>query len=297
MNGHLRNNFKFYILLFLFLSNFFIWAAVLGFDRHSGLKVFFLDVGQGDSIFIDGPSECWFCQNKQILIDAGPGSNILAPLSKAMPFYDKTIDLAVMTHPQYDHISGFVEILKRYKVGAVMLTGADSQIKAYEEIKNIIQKNGIEAVYAKTGQYADLGKGAIFQILYPKSEPKTTLPKNLNDSSIIAKLSYGKTSFLFTGDAGPDEEKEILKARLNIKSDVLKVAHHGSKFSSTEEFLKALEPKMAVIQSGANNPYGHPHPLIVSKLSALGTKIFRNDTDGTIILSSDGKTITSKTEK
>lgn len=250
------------------------------------LKVDFLDVGQGDAIYIRIPD------NVDVLIDGGPNNSILNELGEVMPFWDKEIDLMILTHPHSDHVAGLVEILRRYKVKKILYTGvvhtAPDYLAWLKEIKD--QKIPLEIVDKKSK--IKLGGSVELEFLYPQKSFLNRKVENLNNTSIIARLVYGETSFLFTGDAEREVEEELLSLdSMFLDSDVLKVGHHGSESSSSLEFLSAVSPTLAVIQVGTDNSFNHPHGKTLFNLQNVPSVIYRTDTQGRISMISDGQNI------
>ncbi len=204
-----------------------------------------------------------------------------------MPPYDRTIDAIIITNPDADHIAGFLEILKRYKVRQVFEPGTFNNSKTYENLEVEIQRQNIPRVLVKQGMRLDLGGSAVIDILFPDRDVSLL---SSNDGSVIAKLSYGETSVMLTGDATGDTEKIVLEdfSHEVLESDVLKVAHHGSRTSSIEDFIKAVSPTYALISNGKDNRYSHPHPETLDTLGLFGAEIIRTDVVGTVIMKSDG---------
>lgn len=241
--------------------------------------VYFLNIGQGDSILIKTP------ENHQILVDGGPKNYVLQQLDEVMPFFDKSIDLVVITHPHADHVDGLVEVLKRYQVNAILMTGVDYPSPDYDEFLKVAAEKNIKVFIAKNDLDFKFGS-VIFDVLYPNKPMLEEKLKNLNNSSIVAKVLYGGKSLLLVGDMELEEESLLIKTGLNLKADVLKVGHHGSRTSSSKKFLDLVKPEIAVIQSGKGNPFGHPHKETLDKLKAAGIKqIYRNDLDGRVEIS------------
>ena len=280
------NKIKIYFLLLLILGNLMIFYTVFAETRGNVLKVSFLDVGQGDAIFIESPT------GNQLLIDGGPDTTILNALGRVMSFYDKTIDAVLVTHPDQDHIGGIPEVLKNYTVGEYISNCATSSTGTSLELQNDLKEFSVKKEIAIAGEIIDLGGGAFLKILYPASTPKGT---DTNEYSIIAKLYYGDSTFLFTGDAPTDVEQYLAKTDgKELKSDVLKVAHHGSKNSLSPEFLSAVAPEYSVISAGKDNRYGHPHKEILDFLESIKTKILITFNLGDIVFVSDGQTLEEK---
>ena len=269
------------ILICLFLIAVMVWIFVFTEARVGFLKVKFLDVGQGDAEFIETPDK------KQVLIDGGPDLSVLEKLGRAMPFYDRYIDLIILTHPEADHLNGLIEIVKRYNIGAIIMTGVFRNTGQYKEFLNIIKNKKISVYLAKSGGEIDFGNNIKMDILYPFDNLKGKVISDSNNTSIVAKLIYGNFETLFTGDIEKGVENKLIKSGLNLKSDILKIAHHGSKTSSGEEFLKAVNALMAVIEVGKDNRYSHPHQEVLERLKNL--QIFQTSRDGDIKIISDGE--------
>jgi len=269
----------------LFFFNFLAWTAVFHYLDCEPLKVVFFDVGQGDAIFIEVKGLY------QILIDGGPGRKVLEKLSQEMPFWDKTIDLVILTHPEKDHLEGLIEVLDKYQIGYVLWTGVLRETAVFEQWEKALEKEikeGATIKIAKRGQKVSF-KNALIEILHPLENLEKTSPKNSNKSSIVAKLFFNQKSFLFTGDIYQSEEKKLIKVENDLEADVLKIAHHGSKTSSSEEFISVVLPEIAVIQAGENNSYGHPHEEVLARLERYGVRVLRTDKNGDIKIVSDGK--------
>jgi len=280
-----------YLLIFagfLFLLDIFLWAEVFNLNKSQNLRVNFLDVGQGDSIFIETP------QHHQILIDGGANLSALQKMSSFMPFFDRTIDLVILSHPEKDHMQGLIDILQRYKADYILWTGVKKQDPEYYAWLDVLtkQKNkGAKIIIAEYGQRITAGN-VFIDTLYPfENIEGNELKSSANDAGIVSRLIFGKNSFLFTGDMSGNLEKKFVVEDINVDSDVLKVAHHGSKYSTFEEFLQNVSPEIAIISVGAENSYGHPTPETLQRLEKFGIKIFRTDKDGTIEIYSDGENI------
>jgi len=288
------------IAVFLFFLNILCWNEVFALQQTQDLRVDFLDVGQGDSVFIETP------EGHQILIDGGPGSAVLGKLSKVMPFWDKTIDLVILTHPEADHMQGILAILQRYKVDNFLWTGVIKNDAENKQLAVLLEKaqepkssflavlsgaEGTKIVTVSAGQKIKAGK-VLIDILYPfKSLAGKELKNTSNDTGIVSKIIFGSNSFLFTGDISSAAEKELVNSGKDISSDVLKVAHHGSKYSTSDAFLSAVKSEIAVISVGAKNTYGHPTPEVLQRLEKSGIKVLRTDKDGDVDFVSDGENI------
>lgn len=289
-------------IVVLFFGVLFL-IYVLNKESKKYLTVAFLNVGQGDSIFIESPN------GNQMLIDGGPNREVLRELSKVMPFYDRHIDVVAITHADGDHIGGIIDVLNNYRADLFLETGVSGGSNLYKELENLVntkKEQNLQKIIVKRGMVIDLGGGATLQILYPE---KIYEGVDTNDASIVAKLNFGNESFLLTGDSPKKienylvslEQKECQGQSLNcpdpkglslaLKSNVLKAGHHGSKTSSGESFVSAVSPKYAVISAGKNNKYGHPNQETLDVLNKFGIKILRTDEQGRIIFKTDGNTL------
>jgi competence protein ComEC len=257
------------------------------------LHVSFLDVGQGDAVLIQTPN------GQNILIDGGPDpQKINLELSKKLPFWDRTIDLVVCTQPQADHVTGLVEVLKRYKVKQVLDPGVSYNSSIYQEWLNVLEERGTEYNIARAGQEIDLGNGIGMEVLNPPESLFQGTSDDVDNNGVVLRLNWGQVSFLFTADIREDIEFKLISQRANLKSTVLKVSHHGSKTSTSQQFLAAVDPEVAVISVGADNPFGHPSPEVVERLiNRLGEdNVYRTDEDGTIELITDGEQLWVQTD-
>lgn len=255
------------------------------------LHVSFLDVGQGDAILIQTPSR------QDILVDGGPGSQaISSELGKRLPFWDRTIELVVLTHEHTDHLNGLLEVLQRYRVRQVLYLDTDEDSPQWQEWLTLIQEKGIKSTYAQAGQIITLGAEAMtIEVINPK--PDSSLP--VADNGIVLRICDGDISFLLTSDITEEAEFEIITRRENLNSTVLKVSHHGSNYSSCTEFLAVVNPKLAVISVGADNNYGHPGEETIERLShEIGLEnIYRTDENGTVEFITDGERLWVKTDR
>jgi competence protein ComEC len=277
-----------FIAGFLFCLNIFCWKEVFTLTSNNDLKVDFLDVGQGDSAFIQTP------ENHHILIDGGPDTSALKKISLLMPFWDKSIDLVILTHPELDHMQGLLDILQKYKANYILWTGVKKTAPEYNAWISVLEKQkkmGAKIIIAQANQEIKAGN-VLIDTLYPfKSLEGEELKASANDTCVVSKLIFGENSFLFTGDISSVAEGEIVGSRENVLSDILKVAHHGSKYSTSDILLLAVKPKIAVISVGAKNTYGHPTPEVLQRLEKFGIKVLRTDKDGDIKFISNGDTI------
>ena len=283
----MRISFLLFVLGVLVVLNIFVWQEVFDWLFNPYLKVIFFNVGQGDAIFIVSP------QKHQILIDGGPNSIILEKLAKEMPFWDRSIDLIILTHPDHDHIAGLLEVLKRYKVENILWTGVIRDTAEHKEWLRLIKQENSDIRIAKAEQKIK-AREVHFDILNPFEDLSGRKIKNVNNTSVIAKLVFDKKSFLFSGDAYKSVERKLVDRGLALDSDVLKVGHHGSKTSSAEEFIEKVLPEIAVISAGKNNRHGHPHQQTLDTLEKYGVEVLRTDINGDIKIISDGKNFTIK---
>jgi len=279
---HKRSH-KFFILLRLFIAVIILfviaYSALFARMETQGLKVWFFDVGQGDAIFIETPN------GQQILVDGGPNNSILQKLSSVMWPWDHTIDAIVVTHPDADHITGLVSVLERYQVKTVYETGVRGGTTMIQAFDRAIVEEQSQNNFVREGQSYNWDGVQVF-VRWP-TEEAVKIQKDRNNTSIVLELVYGDTSILLTGDAEETIEEEVGFSVGDI--DVLKVGHHGSKTSTSVQFLKAISPEVAVIPVGADNSYGHPHPIILERLKQVGASILRTDLDGDILLVSDSE--------
>lgn len=272
------------------VANVIAFKEVIFLNGPHYLRVDVLDIGQGDSIFIQTPAL------RNIIIDGGPDSSVLEKVAKRLPFWNKKLDMLVLTHPDADHVNGFIEILKKYKVDYIVWTGIDRSGANYQTWLSLLEKakeKGSKVIISSPGTTITSG-GARLAIIYPFEDVEDTFLKEANDSGIVSRLTYGQKSFLFTADVSSKVEQQLVDAGVTLTSDVLKVGHHGSKYSSAETFLQAAAPRVAVISVGGNNTYGHPTPEVLQRLQKFGITTLRTDQRGDITFLSDGNNIQLK---
>ncbi len=270
------------IIFILIIGFWIIYSSYKSLDNKY-LKVIFLDVGQGDSIYIEAPN------GKQVIIDGGPDAKLLSSLAKVMPFADRSVDMIIATHPDMDHIGGFPLLIDNYKVSNIIENGTLSDTEIFSDLEQKISKNKINKIIARRGMHIILDeKNNIYlDILSPS---KDMLSPDSNDSSIVAKLVFGKNSFMLTGDASLYVENlmEWNENDSTLKSDVLKLGHHGAKTSSSILWLEKINPEVAIVSAGKNNKYGHPSKEILERLSNLKIPFISTSEKGNIIFKSDG---------
>jgi competence protein ComEC len=255
------------------------------------LHVYFLDVGQGDAILVQTPD------GRQILIDGGPNPTaLLSELSAVMPFWDRSLDLVVLTHPDGDHLTGLLAALDRYQVGRVLDTSQTDAAPLAAAWRERLEKGHIPRTLALRGMRIPLGD-VMLTVLHPSSKPMIGTASDENNNSIVLRIDYGPTSLLLTGDAESEAEADMIKAGLPLQADVLKIAHHGSNGSTSAPFLVAVAPSEAVIQVGADNSFGHPAREVLKRLMDARAEILRTDTNGRIEAVSDGRKLSVKVSR
>lgn len=287
MSTFRSRKFKYLILIALFFTAVLVWQAVFERAPDSILEVHFFDVGQGDSIFIECPN------GRQILIDGGPDNTILERLGEVMSLYDRSIDLVILTHPDADHITGLVEVLERYEVSHILTSGFKADSAAYYEWKRIIEEKNISLTLAQARQVIFLQPEISMDIFWPDAGIDVSVQK-ANNISIVGRLVYGQSEFLLTGDIEKKIEKHLLGQNYNLDADILKIAHHGSKTSSIEDFIAAVSPQISVISVGRDNRYGHPHEIVLERLK--DSAVCRTDKNGTVTILTDGKEFAIQTD-
>lgn len=287
----MENNFKqyyaFVFILVILVINVFVWSAIAEGERAGFLTVAFLNVGAGDAIYIEAPN------GNTMLIDGGPDRSVVRELSQVMPFYERSIDVLLATHPDKDHIGGLVDVLKNYDVKKIVTTGATSTTDTDDAFTRAVQdeeKLGAENVIARRGTTIELSPEVFFSILYPIS---IHAKDPTNDTSIVGILYYGNESFMLTGDAPQKVEKYLVATDgKNLKATVLKLGHHGSKTSSSESFLGNVSPEYAIISTAKKNRYGHPHKEVIDLLKKYNIPTIATYDSGTVIFKTDGETLT-----
>lgn len=253
------------------------------------MTVQFLDVGQGDSIFITAPN------GKQVLIDGGPDDRVLLGLSKSMRMWDRSIDIVIPTHPDKDHIAGLASVFRLYRVGTVITGNVSSGTVFDEELQSAIDNEpNLRRATAWRGEriILDHVRGVYMDILFPASDTRSW--DETNESSIVVRIVYGNRSFLLTGDLPSDAEDYLaymasIDSANSIDSDVLKLGHHGSKTSTSEKFLLAVTPSYSIVSAGKGNRYGHPDESIIERVQNMNSNILSTIDHGTITFTTDGQ--------
>lgn len=252
------------------------------------LRMYFLDVGQGDSIFFR------YSTGENLLIDAGMHSAVFRSLDQVLPWYDKQIDYLLLTHADLDHVGAVPDLLDRYVVRRIYVSEFFGAAEAEQAIQKKAQQKGVEIIVLKPGDTLTFGarEGNSLRIIHPRSDCMT-MHNSENECSLVGLLTYGDHTVLLTGDTGEKVESE-LAAAVDGPVTLLKVGHHGSRESSSAAFLQDIKPQYAVIQAGKDNSYGHPHQEVLERLSAASTTVFQTKDDATIVASSDGTNLEIK---
>ena len=270
-----------------------IWFAALS-SKPETLTAVFLDVGQGDCIFMRTPS------GRTILVDGGgrsddPKTDIIGP-KVVEPFLRREavnkIDLLVLTHPHEDHVQGLVSVVRDFRVGMVLDAGIPHGSQGYQEFLRTIEKRHIPYHRAVRGQEIDFGDGVCARVLNPGPNRLVGTEDDTNNNSVVLRITYGKCAILLTGDIGEEAEVDILRSGERLTSDLLKVCHHGSLTGTSDEWLEAVKPAIAVISVGKNS-FGHPSEEVEERLADRGIKVYRTDRDGaiTVTISADGLSV------
>ena len=236
----------------------------------------FLDIGQGDSIFIRTPDDYF------VLIDGGPDMSVLEQLAQVLPRYNRTIDLILLTHPHSDHVNGLIEVLKRFDVKRVMLTGTPSGNPFYMELFKLCKEKDIPVFFGKANRDLKIGSYLYLDIVWPAESMVGREFENLNNASLAVRAITPNQIVMLSGDAEIEEESEMVSSGFDLSADILKAGHHGSKTASSDKFLDAVSPNTVVIQCGLGNSFGHPHAETLRKLFNRGIKVRRNDLEGRV---------------
>ena len=247
-------------------------------------------MGQGDAILIEGP------EGNRVLVDGGPsGEAIASALGRHLPFYDRRIDLVVLTHPQADHLGGLPEVLERYDIGGVLATRFAAESVLYRAWTAALAESRLPSATAMRGQWVDLGDGARLTVLNPSTATVLEDANSLNDASVVLRLTMGDASILLTGDISEEAEAALIRQGTDLRATVLKVPHHGSRTSSSAQFLSRVDSLIDVISVGAQNRYGHPTAETLDRLQ--GDEVLRTDENGDVTVSTDGEGIWVETQR
>ena len=259
-----------------------ILAGILFFSlrqNNDNLQLHFLDIGQGDAILIRTPS------GHNILIDGGADNLLLPKMAEVLPWWDNTIDYIVISHYHADHMMGLMELLNKYKVGEILVTAHQPEEDLLFQVwQQALSKHNLESRIVSPGEIWQLTNDLSWQVLLADDHHE-----DFNSNSLILKLNFKEIDILFTGDLPITEEESLLRGNFNLQSEILKIGHHGSKHSSSQEFLQAVQPELCVIQSGEGNKFGHPTQEALDRLEQVNCQVLRNDQRGTISVFSDGQ--------
>ena len=266
----------------LALAALTVWAAVITLPDDK-LHVVFCDVGQGDAILV-------YRKTTQMLVDGGPDNKVLGCLARHVPFYDRRIEVAIVTHPQADHMNGIIDVIKRYNVMQLVMGPENNSTVGFKELTRLIADNKLQATNVYSGDEIKMG-GIKFNVVWPERSwvlGANTEKTDLNEFGISGRLTYGNFDLMLTADVDQGVEADEIATGLLRQVEVLKVPHHGSKTGMTEEWLRIISPELAVISVGKNN-YGHPTKEALDLLGSNGARVLRTDTDGEVEVVSDGK--------
>lgn len=272
---------KFLIILCSLSISFYFFYSYKFDKENNNLEVYFFDSGQADSILIKTPEQ------KNIIIDFGSEQG-LKELEKIIPWWNKKIDLIIITHPHDDHITGLIPIIKKYQIEKIIYTGINYNSNIYNELLQLIYDYNISLEISSFDKNINLGTECNLKIIYPINNLYKKTVDDVNDSSIISHFNCKNKTFIFMGDAGNKPEEEIMNIGINLKSDVIKIGHHGSITATSQKFLEKVKPKIAIIMVGKENNFDHPNLRILKRLERMDIKIFRTDKHGTIKITSDG---------
>jgi competence protein ComEC len=270
----------------LLMLGFFVWRGL----PDGRLHVVFLDVGEGDAIFVQTPS------GKQVLVDGGPSERVLlSQLGRHMPFWDRTLDAVLLTHPDLDHITGLVPVLERYRVNTVVFRQLEVESTTYDYWQQLLEAEGATVYRGEAGLRLALDEGLDMVVLHPGAELVSGEGGSANNNSVVTRLAYGQVSVLLTGDIEAPVEHQLVAEGAPLASTVLKAAHHGSCSSTTEEFLAAVDPEVVVISVGADNDFGHPCAGVLERLEEM--TVYRTDEHGAVEVVTDGTQAWVETER
>ena len=268
------------LISFIILAAYFIWSYQAWF-KSDHFKIFFFDVGQGDSALIVTPG------GKAILIDGGPDTKVLRGLGTALPFWRHRIDLMVITHAHDDHITGLIEVSRRYRIDNILKNNLDFNTPTLNSLVKVFNKNSIKEINAEPGTFFKFDNDCSLSILAATKDKQV----NDNDYSIVTMFSCLGRRVLLGGDAGVLIENKLLNQGIDLRADIFKVSHHGSLSANSLKYLEGIKPRVAVVSVGINNKFGHPSPLILDRLKSLPVDIYRTDVFGTMEFLANYKSI------
>lgn len=252
-------------------------------DFDQVMSIYFLSVGQGDATLIRTPA------GEDILIDGGPDNALIKKLGRYLPINDWQIEYLILTHPDSDHVNGLVEVVRRYDIGSIIMTGVIDQTPAYLELMELINSKNINQQLINGPRSIALAGGIELSFLYPLESLANRQADDINNTSLVGRLTFASSSLLFTGDL--ENEEKLLTLGVELESDIYKTGHHGAANANSWEFIQAVNPDYAIISVGLDNPYGHPDYRTLHNLEKIGAKIWRTDHDGDIVIYTNGRQI------
>lgn len=270
-----KSKLKIITLILILIANIFVWFIVYAESPKDYVTVAFLDVGQGDAVFIEGPT------GNQMLIDGGRNKKVLRGLGNVMPFYDRSIDLVLETHPDADHITGLIDVISKYSISGFIDPGITHTTATYRELERQIEKKELKKITARQGMNIDLGGGAYAYILFPDRDVSGL---DINDASVIVKIIYGESEVLLTGDSSKKIENYLTWLYgEELNADILKAGHHGSRTSSSNAFLSATDPEYFIVSAEENSRYGHPHKEVIELAESMNLEVLETSKEGNIV--------------
>lgn len=262
------------------IASFIFARSTNAADGH--VHVYFLDVGQGDAMFIVTPD------GRQVLIDGGPDRSVVSRLGSVMPLSDRSIDLIISTHTDADHLHGLVDVLSSYDVGEIIETGMNCTTGICKSWDDASQKENAQKYFVHEGYRVFVSGDLEFIVMNPGESVRGETVSMTNNAGIVLLMRYKTQRILFAADIEKSVEHRLILQNAPVRADFLKVGHHGSKTSSTQEFLDAVHPQAAFIEVAAKNSYGHPSPEVIDRLEKNNIVVYRTDINGTVELVLDG---------
>lgn len=285
----MRVNFKIGFLVTVLVATLLLIYFAVTLAPKNYLRISFLDVGQGDSILLQTP------RNGKILVDGGRDKKVLTELGRQLPVGSKSLELVIATHDDADHITGLIEVLKRYEVKVLLYSLPSSSSELSHELIKVAEEKNVQVVKISKPMIIKTSDGLIIKILFPVNDMDREIAGNENaevlgnDASIVTQFIFGENKILLTGDLPQTGEKFLVqKYGEDLKSNILKLGHHGSDSSTNPEFLQFVKPEMAIVSAGRNNTFGHPHRIVVEVVEKFGIKLLQTSEEGTITFRSNG---------